>query len=143
MQHEATLTRALTRFCQGGWHEMFHSFRKQVPRFVARPAGAVLLLGACSPGSASFRVAPSPGGLLSGAPLSGACFMFPPRFHVPCWPRSYYTGPCSPPPCSRSLASSALSVVAVSVTTLPPVPLVSDIPFPRLLAWEDGVREIC
>ena len=84
-----------------------------------------------------------PGGLLRGARLPGDCFMFPPRFHVPCWPRSYYTGPCSPLPCSRSLASSALSVVAVSVTTLPPVPLVSDIPFPRLLAWEDGVREIC
>ena len=111
------------------------------PRGARLPAA--LLLGACSPGPASFRVAPAPGGLLRGARLPGDCFMFPPRFHVPCWPRSYYTGPCSPLPCSRSLASSALSVVAVSVTTLPPVPLVSDIPFPRLLAWEDGVREIC
>ena len=147
MQHEVTLTRALTRFCQGGWHELYHSFRKQGPRCVARPAG----LGSprfCYLGHVHRAPRRSvwpllPGGLLRGARLSGACFMFPPRFHVPCWPRSYYTGACSPPPCSQSIASLALSVAVVPVKTLPPVPLVSDTPFPALLAWEDWVREIC
>ena len=82
-------------------------------------------------------------GAAQRAPLSGACFMFPPLFHVPCWPRSYYTGACSPPPSSRSIAPLALSVAVVPVKSLPPVPLVSDTPFPALLAWEDWVREIC
>ena len=92
---QGTSTHGRRRCCQVGWHEMFHSFRHRGPRCVARARAllpAALLVVACYPGSASFRVWP----LLRGDVPRGSsawCFV---HVHVPPHAASRLPAGCGP-----------------------------------------------